>query len=112
MARYLTGGVNSVVTFPNQGQFRCLVIPVLQSSTPVNLPDVPIPDGVEIALRASITNGNARIFVSDSAINVLDSLNRGTLASGESIGLRLTNLNLIWIGSSANNRSVEIIVEA
>ncbi len=112
MASFLTGGIQSAVTTLNQPQFRALVAIVVTAGTPVQLPDIPIPDGVKIGIRAKVTNGNKRIFLADSQASVGLANFRIELRAGEAIALAITNTNLIWIDASGNNTAIEILVEA
>ncbi len=106
------GAPSTVVSAePNFPSFTALVVNVPTANTAVQLPDTPIPDGAVLGLRAKITNGPRRIFLANSSANVLLSGSRIELRSGESVELRLHNLNAIWIASNQNNADLEILVE-
>jgi len=112
MARFLTGGVDSIVSFPNQSQFQVQVITVVTAGTPVQLPNIPVPDGVEVAIRAYEGNGTKRIYLANSSTNTADPTKRLELRRGEAISLSITNTNLIYIDASGNGASIELILEA
>jgi hypothetical protein len=96
----------------NQGQFRFEVINVPTAGTPVQLPNLVIPDSVDLVLRAKLPNSSAKIYVANSSLNCADATKRMELKTGESIGLTITNANLVFIDSSVNNGKVELFVEA
>lgn len=112
MAKIFSSSVQQTVSIPNQSQFRVEIVNVPLSGTPVQLADIPIPDGVDVVLKAKTNNGAKRIYVANSALNCADPTKRMELRAGESIGLAVINANLIFIDSSANNAAVELIVEA
>ncbi len=112
MAKVFSSSIQQTVVTPNQTQFRVEVINVPIKGTPIQLPDIPTPDGVDIVIKAKSDNGAKRIYVANSALNCADILKRMELRAGEAIGLSVTNTNLIFIDSSANNAAIEMIVEA
>lgn len=110
MAR-IVGGVQSVVTFPNFATFIAQVITVAAAGTPVQLPSIVIPEGAALFVRARVENGNKRIFLADSLVNVVDATKRITLRSGEGVGLNIQNSNAIFIDTNTNGAQVELFVE-
>ncbi len=112
MARIAAGGVQAVVSIPNQPTFRAEVVTVSTTGTPVQLPAIAVPDTVTLAVRAKATNGVKRIFVANSAANVADPTKRAELRAGEGLELAITDASLVWIDASANGAQVEVIVEA
>ena len=112
MAHFGGGAIQSLVTFPNQTTFQSSIVDIAVSNTPVNLPSIPIPDGVDIILRAKISNGLNQVFISNSSANALLPGSRFRLRAGETISLALTNANLIWINGAAVGTGIEILVEA
>lgn len=110
MAR-IVGGVQSVVTFPNFTTFKAQVVNIPTAGTPVQLPNIPIPEGATLFLRSRLENGSRRVFVADSSANVALPASRVTLRSGEGIELNVQNANAVWVDSSANNAEVELMVE-
>lgn len=111
MAKIFSSGVQQTVVTPNNPTFKAQVVTVPAAGTPVNLPNIPIPDGVDLTIRAKATNGKNLIFVSDSSANAALPAARLTLAAGESVGLAVQNANAVWIDGSLNGVSVEIMVE-
>ena len=112
MAKVFSSSVSATVVTPNQSIFRAEVINVPLAGTPVQLPDIPVPDGVDLVIRAKQSNLFRKIYLSDSALNVVDATKRIELRAGEAIGLSITNANLVWIDASGNNTSIEVLVEA
>ncbi|MEM4360124.1 MAG: hypothetical protein QXT45_06310 [Candidatus Bilamarchaeaceae archaeon] len=105
------GGVQSVVTFPNFAAFTAQVITVTAAGTPVQLPNIVVPEGASLFVRARLENGNKRIFLADSAVNVGNANTRLTLRAGEGVELNVQNANLVFIDASANGAQVELFVE-
>lgn len=110
MARIM-GGVQSVVTLINFTTFTAQVVTVVTHGTPVQLPNIVVPDGASLSIRASVGNGGKKILLADTSANTGIANSRLTLAAGESVELRVQNTNAVWIDASANNASVEFIVE-
>lgn len=111
MAKIFSSAVQQTVVTPNSGAFTVQVVSVPTAGTPVNLPSIVIPDGKELIIRAKLTNGFRKVFLSDSAANVANANTRIELRAGESIGLAITNANLVWIDGSSNGVEVELMVE-
>jgi len=83
---------------------------VTTSGTPVNLGSQSLPIDTTVILKAKSTNTGTITVGYNSAT----ALNSGTghfkLAANESVELAVSNLNQIWIDSTANGEGVEILV--
>lgn len=112
MAKVFSSAVQTTVVTPNQPSFRIEVINVPAAGTPVQLPDISIPDNIDVVIKAKTNNGNKRIYLANSSANCADPTKRIELRAGESIGLAIVNSNLIYIDASANNVAIELIAEA
>ncbi|MCL6577991.1 MAG: hypothetical protein K6T73_01210 [Candidatus Bathyarchaeota archaeon] len=112
MAKVFSSIVQAIMTLPNKNVFRTEVITVTSAGTPVQLPSIYIPDGFDLVIRAKQTNGQKKIYLSNSQSNVADPTKRIELLAGDSIGLGVTNSNLVWIDANENEAQVELIIEA
>lgn len=89
----------------NRTTFLSLSQNVTTAGTPVQLPNRPIPGGMSVLIKAKNTNtGRIKIGPDTSNLNF-------TLGSNESISIRVTNLNRIWIDSTVNGEGIEILSE-
>lgn len=74
-----------------------------------NLPNIAIPNGFQLVIRA--TPGNtANVFLANSAADTGIPANSITLATGDVVKLQITNANLVWV-ASAGVANVDILVE-
>jgi len=112
MAKIFSSSVQALALMPNLTSFIIQTLNVTTAGTPVQLPDIPVPDGVELVIRAKYSNGrNGIIYLANSSVNTADPNKRTELRMGESIGLLVQNANLVWIDANKNNIGIEIIVE-
>ncbi|MBU0846582.1 hypothetical protein KKH23_05280, partial [Patescibacteria group bacterium] len=75
------------------------------------LPDITVPNGFALAVRATVGNATV-IYLSNSAANLAVAANRITLNAGDTASLTITNANLVFVaglGPGVNN--VDILVE-
>lgn len=112
MAKIFGSAVQTTVVTPNQSVFRVEVINVPSAGTPIQLPDIAVPDGIDIVIKAKTSNGGKRIYVADSSVNCGNAAKGAELRAGESIGLALINTNLVFIDASHNNAAIELLLEA
>jgi hypothetical protein len=112
MAKAFSASVISQSYTPNQSCFRVKVIRVPIKGTPVQLPDIPIPDGIDVVIKAKTNNGAKRIYIANSSANTAIEDERAELRAGEAIGLQICNTNFVWIDASANDAAIELIMEA
>jgi diacylglycerol kinase family enzyme len=111
MAKIFSSAIQTTVITPNQNNFRIEVIAVPVGGTPVQLPDIPVPDGVDTVIKAKTTNKSKIIYIANSIANCAIITKRAELRAGEAIGLSITNTNLIYIDASANDAEIELILE-
>lgn len=109
MAKVFSSSVQTTVVTPNNATFTAQQITV--GTTPLQLPNIPIPDGVTLVLKSYAGNGNKRLFVSDSGTNVGTAATRIELRSGESVGLAVQNANAVFVLASAAGTILEILAE-
>jgi hypothetical protein len=77
---------------------------------PEQFPSVTVPDGVTVLLEAPTTNTNT-VYVAGSSDNALLTGKRKALAAGDSLSLRISNLNVLWINSVVAAEGVEYTFE-
>lgn len=95
---------------PNSAVFSVLKFTVVTSGTPVQLSNTVVPDGFEVLIVAD-KNQNGTMFVANSSANTADATKRFELKKGDSLSLRINNLDLVWIDSTNNNRSIFVVFE-
>ena len=106
------GGSAEIFESPNPSAFEAQVVTVTTAGTPVNLPNLPIPDGATLSVRALRSNGrNGIIYLANSSTNTGSATNRVELRRGEFVNLKISNANLVWIDANNNGLGVEILVE-
>lgn len=80
------------------------------AGTGTQLPDITVPDGFALVVRA--TPGNAgNVYLARTQADTNDATKRNTLAAGDSAKLWITNANLAWVAGSMAGQNVDILVE-
>lgn len=89
----------------NTGQ---ILVPVI--GTAVQLPNINIPDGYSLVIKA--LSGNAgRVYIGHDAATAQVPANAYSLGPNEHAELNLTNANLVFLDAAVANDGVEILVE-
>lgn len=101
---------NVVVTSPNYPAFSVNQFTVVTSGTPLQLANTPIPDGILVHMIMD-KNQSGTVYVANSSANTANAAKRWELKKGDTLSLRITNLDLIWIDASSNGRSIVVIHE-
>jgi hypothetical protein len=99
------------VTIDNRSSFLAEVVNA--PTTGAQLPNIPIPNGFAISVRAHVDN-QGQVFVANSIVNATTSGvpgNRITLNAGDVVKLFLTNANIIFVAGSDSDQNVDILVE-
>ena len=96
------------VTIDNRTSFLAEVVSA--PTTGAQLPNIPIPNGFALSVRAHVDN-QGQVFVANSFINVTTPGNRITLNAGDVIKLFLTNANIVFVAGSDSTENVDILVE-
>ncbi len=101
----------STVTF-NSTAFtvRSLQGIALPAAGGTQLPDIPIPNGFALVIKATPGNAGLVYYAINSANTNVATL-RGTLAAGDSVSLYISNANLVWVAGSIAGQNVDITVE-
>ena len=94
----------------NRSDFNTGQTLVLVPGTAVQLPNIAIPDGFTLVIKA--LPGNAgRIYLGHDAATAQVPANAYSLGPNEHAELNLTNANLVWLDAAVANDGVEILVE-
>lgn len=97
---------------PNATAFTIVVSTITTAGTPVQLPNIVVPDGRALVVVSDAGNAtNKVVYVATSSANALSAATRATLSPGNSVKLYVTNANLVWVDSNANGQKVDVIVE-
>lgn len=96
---------------PNRPSFTAQIVnaPIIGAF----LPNIPIPDGFSLVIRATVTNAG-QIYIGNSISNVTSLTipgNRNILNAGDAAKLYVSNANLVAIASSISGNTVDILVE-
>lgn len=95
----------------NRSSFVADSMDVAIAGTGERMPALVIPDGFQVTIKAKHTNGAALIYLATTKLRSETAGERFTLRANESKGLKITNLNLVWINTSVNAKGVEYSVE-
>lgn len=84
-------------------------------TTGATLPDITVPMGHFVMVRAHIDN-TGRVYVADSQANATTSGvpgNRITLIAGDVLEMKIANPNVVWIAGSTDSpaQNVDLMVE-
>ena len=83
---------------------------VVAAGTAEQLPSVPVPDGLELVVRANPSNTDD-IYLGKNKTDATRSTTRITLAPGEATKLRVTNANVYYVDAAVSGEGVEYFVE-
>jgi hypothetical protein len=110
MARVFSSTVQTTVVTPNNVTLTARQVTVGVAA--LQLPSIVIPDGTTLVVKSYSGNANnRRIWISDSAVNVLLPASRNELRPGESVGLSVQNANAIYVAASAAGTILELLAE-
>lgn len=83
---------------------------LLPAAGGTQLPNITVPNGFALVIRA--TPGNAgNVYYAINSANTNVATTRGTLAAGDSVSLYISNANLVWVAGSIAAQNVDITVE-
>lgn len=86
-----------------------VIVPI--AGTPVQLPEIAIPDGFKVIILADPANAGF-IYLGTSSPQAGDATSYfDRLDAGDSISLQITTLDLVWINASVNGEGISYIVE-
>ncbi len=88
------------VAFKNAEGIQIAVIPILVAGKPYQLPDMDVPAGMAVIIRASFNNAGV-IYVAPSAAECRDLTKSWPLQRNEFIGFFVVNTSVIWVQGTA-----------
>ncbi len=95
----------------NKASFAVAVVIVDVVDTPVRGPDLQIPDGAVLTIRLRSQAGVVLGFVSNTSGGARNPNSRIVLNEGEAVGLRVQNMQAVWVNADTNAATFEYIVE-
>ena len=81
------------------------------SGTPERLGTNPVPDGVNLVIKAKAGNAGTVTIGHDSAHANHDGTGYFSLAANQSLGIDVDNLNDVWIDATVTGDGVEYVFE-
>lgn len=96
--------------YDNRAAFATGRKTVTTAGTAEQMTSQAIPDGFGVVIKAISTN-TGRVRVGNSKANAESATTAFTLGSNESITLKISNLNLVWLDVTVSGEGVEWIVE-
>lgn len=109
MAKIFSSSVQTTVVTPNNLTF--VAKQIIVGITAIALPSIVIPDGVTLVVKSYAGNGNKKLFIADSLVNVVLPASRNELRSGEAVGLSVTDASAVFVVASVANTILELLVE-
>ena len=82
---------------------------VPSAGTAVQLPNLSIPRGEKVTIKAISTNAGI-VYIANSKSGAEDKINCYPLTSDDDVALQISNLNLVWLNADNNNEGVNWIV--
>ena len=111
MATSPTSATWQNLSTPNKSSFTAQVVSA--PTTGALLPNIPVPDGFSLIIRATSTN-TGLVYIANSIANATSSAipgNRNTLSAGDAAKLYVSNANIVAVAGSTAGNTVDIIVE-
>ena len=106
------GGGGGGTPVPNEAAVTFQTVTVAVPGTPVQGPNLPIPDGFGVVVKCRSAQAGAPIaYVGNGAATVIVSATRMELLKGESIGYKITNMDLLFFDSDTAGCIVELTAE-
>jgi hypothetical protein len=106
------GGGGGGTPVPNEAAVTMQTVTVAVAGTPVQGPNLTIPDGFGVVIKNRSTQaGSPQAYVSDSAVNAVLSANRFEMLKGESIEYKITNMNLLFFDTDTNGTIIDLTAE-
>lgn len=107
---YVTTVTNTSVSSATANRPHFLAQRVAVGVADAILPVITVPDGFSLAIRANVNNAaGSQIFISDTDATV--ATGRTILNVGDTVGLSITNANLVHVAGSVAGQFVDILVE-
>lgn len=95
----------------NKDSFSVAVVIVITADSPVRGPDIQIPDGATLTVRLRSQSGVVLGYVSNTSGGARNPNGRIQLNEGDAVGVRVRNMQAVWVDSNTNEAIFEFIVE-
>lgn len=95
----------------NKPSFAVAVVDVDVAGTPERGPDIQIPDGATLTIRLRSQTGVVLGFVSNTSGGARNPNSRIQLNEGDAVGVKVQNMQAVWVDSDTNAATFEYIVE-
>lgn len=96
----------------NRTSFTTKGITVSSAGTAVQGPNVEIPDGYSVVIKARDANtGDIKVAESQAKAQSATRDDYFVIKAGQAISLAIDNLNRVWVNSTVNGEGVDCIVE-
>jgi hypothetical protein len=94
----------------NFDKISCGTLTLPVANTAKKFPDVLIPEGREVRIKAPQTNGGV-MRIAESELGANDAALSFPLDNGEHVDLKIKNLGILWVSGNTNNDQISWIVE-
>jgi hypothetical protein len=94
----------------NQPYIKALRFVIGVANTNTQLPQIPVPEGMQLLLRGWPTNGNI-VYITGSSANQNQINDSYPMLANETLSLRVRNANTIYVAAVVAGESLAIIVE-
>jgi len=95
----------------NKPSFAVAVVIVDVVDTPVRGPDLQIPDGAVLTIRLRSQSSVVLGFVSNTSGGARNPNSRIVLNEGDAVGIRVQNMQAVWVNANTADATFEYIVE-
>lgn len=97
---------------PNRNAVTFRTVTVVTSGTPVQGPNVAIPDSMALTVSFRVTqDGSPKGFVAASSADTATSTARDEILKGDVLKFNLNNMNLLWFDSDTDGAVFELNAE-
>ena len=108
----ITGGTIIVIPTANRAAVTMRSVTVIAAGTPVQGPNVSIPNGFAVLVLFRVTQTGAPIgFLANSLANTALPANRTEMLKGDTRRFFVTNMNLLFFDSDTTDAVFELFVE-
>lgn len=102
---------NQVLFRRNNQGWSVITVTVATANTPVQGPDLSVPDGYAVTVRQRRHSGAPTGYVGSSGPNTANSRSRIEMGDNDSFTLQVTNTKLLWFNADTASTVFELILE-
>lgn len=108
----VSGGTITAAPTPNRAAWTARTAEVVTAGTPVQGPDVAVPNGFSVAIIFRATQaGSPKGYMADSGANTALSASRTEMNKGDVRVLFVTNLNLLFFDTDTSGAVFDLVLE-